>query len=164
MAFGIRFATAADLPEIMRLTHALAVYQHMEEEFTVTPELLQKWIFEHHMAEVLLAESRGKAIGFALFFPMFSAFPGLPGLYLQDLYVEQRSRGTGCGRALMAELARIAAERGCDCIEWACLDWNRPSIAFYQSLGAKPMSDWTAYHLSGDSLHALGSGSPAAPQ
>ena len=95
---------------------------------------------------------------------MFSAFPGLPGLYLQDLYVEQRSRGTGCGRALMAELARIAAERGCDCIEWACLDWNRPSIAFYQSLGAKPMSDWTAYHLSGDRLHALASGSPAAPQ
>ena len=158
MAVSIRFAAAADIPEIIRLTRALAVYQHMEDEVTVTPALLQKWIFERHMAEVLLAESGGKVIGFALFFPMFSAFPGLPGLYLQDLYVEQSCRGTGCGRALMAELARIAEERGCDCIEWACLDWNRPGIAFYRSLGAEPMSDWTAYHLSGDSLHALGRG------
>lgn len=162
MSSDIRFATAEDIPHILRLIRALSEYQHMEEEVTVTPELLETWLFEHHMAEVLIAEHDREPVGFAVFFPTFSAFPGLPGLYLQDLYVDPACRGMGLGKALMAALARIADARGCDSIEWACLDWNRSSIDFYRSLGAKPMSEWTNYRLSGDSLHRLGGGEPSA--
>ena len=155
MAVTIRFAGEGDIPALLRFIDALSVYQHMEDEVSVTPERLKKWMFEHHMAEALLAEHDGQAVGFAVFFHMFSAFPGLPGLYLQDLFVDPASRGLGCGRALMRELARIAEVRGCNCVEWACLDWNQPSIDFYRSLGAEPMPEWTNYTLSGDALHAL---------
>ncbi len=155
MKVRIRFAAEEDIPTLLRFIHALSVYQHMEDEVTVTPELLRKWLFQHHMAEALLAETGGRAVGFAVFFHTFSAFPGLPGIYLQDLYVDPDSRGTGCGRALMAALAQLAEARGCAHIEWACLDWNAPSIGFYRSLGAKPMTEWTNYHLSGESLRAL---------
>lgn len=155
MAVTIRFAGEEDIPTLLRFIDALSVYQHMEDEVSVTPERLKKWMFEHHMAEALLAEHDGRAVGFAVFFHMFSAFPGLPGLYLQDLFVDPANRGLGCGRALMRELARIAEERGCDCVEWACLDWNQPSIDFYRSLGAESMPEWTNYTLSGDALHAL---------
>ena len=164
MAINVYPARREHIPILLHFIHALSVYQHMEDEVTVTPGLLEKWMFEHRMAEALLAASDGKPVGFALFFHMFSAFPGLPGLYLQDLYVNPECRGSGCGKALMAGLARIAVARGCDCVEWACLDWNQPSIDFYRSLGAKPMPDWTNYHLSGDALHALGQRSPNAPE
>ncbi len=156
MNVQIRFAQAQDIPRLLRFISGLAVYQHMEDEVAVTAELLQKWLFEHKMAEVLLAELDGKAVGFALFFPTFSAFPGLPGLYLQDLFVDPECRGAGCGRMLMQRLAQLAVERGYGSVEWACLDWNQPSIDFYGSLGAKPMPDWTNYHLTGDALRALG--------
>lgn len=155
MAINIRFAGPEDIPTLLRFIDALSVYQHMEDEVSVTPERLQKWLFDHRMAEALLAEQDGEPVGLAVFFHMFSAFPGLPGLYLQDLFVDPASRGAGCGRALMAALARLAEERGCDCVEWACLDWNRPSIEFYRSLGAEPMPEWTNYHLSGEALHRL---------
>lgn len=155
MAINIRFAGPEDIPTLLRFIDALSVYQHMEDEVSVTPERLQKWLFDHRMAEALLAEQGGEPVGLAVFFHMFSAFPGLPGLYLQDLFVDPASRGAGCGRALMAALARLAEERGCDCVEWACLDWNRSSIEFYRSLGAEPMPEWTNYHLSGEALHRL---------
>ncbi|RKJ77033.1 GNAT family N-acetyltransferase [Butyricicoccus sp. 1XD8-22] len=157
MAVNIRFAQARDIPHLLRFIDGLAQYQHMEDEVTVTPELLEKWVFTEKMAEVLLAELDGEPVGFALFFPTFSAFPGLPGLYLQDLFVDPACRGAGCGKALMEALARTACERGYGSVEWACLDWNQPSIDFYCSLGAKPMQDWTNYNLSGDALRALAS-------
>lgn len=156
MRVQIRFAEERDIPALLRFINGLAVYQHMEDEVSVTAELLQKWLFQRKMAEVLLAELDGQPIGFALYFPTFSAFPGLPGLYLQDLFVDPAARGTGCGKALMQALAQVAVERGFHSVEWACLDWNQSSIGFYRSLGAKPMSEWTNYHLSGEALLALG--------
>lgn len=161
MEICIRPAEPKDIPQLLRFISDLAVYQHMEDEVSVTPERLQVWLFERKMAEALLAEADGEPAGFALFFPTFSAFPGLPGLYLQDLFVDPAFRGSGCGRALMAAVAGAAAERGFDSVEWACLDWNRPSIDFYRSLGAEPMPDWTNYRLSGGALRTLASSGAA---
>jgi len=94
-------------------------------------------------------------VGFALFFHTFSTFVGKPGLYLEDVFVYPEFRGRGAGLALMRRLAAIAMERGCGRFEWAVLDWNAPSIAFYQSLGARPMDEWTVYRLDGAALEAL---------
>lgn len=97
----------------------------------------------------------GKEVGFALFFHNFSTFLGRAGIYLEDLFVKPEYRGRGHGKALIKELARIAVERGCGRLEWCCLDWNRPSIDFYLSLGASPLDEWTTYRVTGDSLRAL---------
>lgn len=94
-------------------------------------------------------------IGFALFFHNFSTFLGRSGIYLEDLHVKPECRGTGYGKAILKKLASIAVERGCGRLEWWCLDWNKPSIDFYLSLGAKPMSDWTVYRVTGDTLKEL---------
>lgn len=94
-------------------------------------------------------------IGFALFFHKFSTFLGRSGIYLEDLYVKPECRGNGYSKAILKKLASIAVERGCGRLEWWCLDWNKPSIDFYLSLGAKPMSDWTVYRVTGDTLKEL---------
>ena len=109
-------------------------------------------IFDKEKAEVLFVLEDGKEVGFALFFHNFSTFLGRGGIYLEDLYVRPEARGKGYGRALLKKLASIAVERGCGRLEWWCLDWNKPSIDFYLSLGAEPMSDWTVYRLAGDTL------------
>ncbi|TAK59375.1 MAG: GNAT family N-acetyltransferase [Dehalococcoidia bacterium] len=110
---------------------------------------------ERRYAEVLIAEDAGAVIGFALYFYNFSTFLGQPGIYLEDLFVVPEHRGAGHGKALLAQLARIAVDRCCGRLEWAVLDWNEPSIAFYRSLGAVAMDDWTTYRLSGDALETL---------
>ena len=120
-----------------------------------TEELLAEQLFDRGNAEVLFALEDGKEVGFALFFHNFSTFLGRAGLYLEDLYVLPEHRGRGYGKALLRQLARIARERGYGRMEWWCLDWNRPSIDFYLSLGAEPMRDWTVYRLSGATLEAL---------
>ena len=97
----------------------------------------------------------GKEIGFALFFHNFSTFSGRAGIYLEDLYIKQEYRRQGYGKALLKKLAAIAVERGCGRLEWWCLDWNKTSIDFYLSLGAKPMSDWTVYRIAGETLGNL---------
>lgn len=104
---------------------------------------------------MIFALENGREIGFALFFHNFSTFLGRAGLYLEDLYVRPQYRRRGYGRAMLKKLAEIAVERGCGRLEWWCLDWNRPSIDFYLSLGAEPMSDWTVYRISGDTLTRL---------
>ena len=104
---------------------------------------------------MLFAVKDGKEIGFALFFHNFSTFLGRAGLYLEDLFVLPEYRGQGCGKAILKKLASIALERGCGRLEWWCLDWNRPSIDFYLSLGAQPMSDWTVYRVAGNALTDL---------
>lgn len=96
-----------------------------------------------------------RTVGFALFFHNFSTFLGRAGLYLEDLYVKPEYRGKGYGKAILKKLAAIAVERGCGRLEWWCLDWNQPSIDFYRSLGAEPMSDWTVYRVTGDTLKQL---------
>ena len=152
---NIRFADEADTGLILHFIEELARYERMESEVVASEALLREWIFEKGKAEVLIGEWAGEPVGFALFFHNFSTFLGRAGLYLEDLYVKPEYRGQGYGKAILKKLAQIAVERGCGRLEWWCLDWNRPSIDFYLSLGAEPMSDWTVYRIAGDTLAAL---------
>ncbi len=155
-----RFAEERDIPKILFFIRSLAEYEKMADEVVATEDLLREWIFRRRKAEVLFAVEGGKEVGFALFFHNFSTFLGRAGIYLEDLYVLPEYRGHGCGKGLMAALARIAAERGCGRLEWWCLDWNRPSVEFYRSLGAESMDEWTTFRLSGDTLSALAAEGP----
>lgn len=148
----IRKAECKDVDLILQFIKELAKYEKMLDEVVATPEILKEWIFEKNKAEVIFAVENGKEVGFALFFHNFSTFVGRAGLYLEDLFVRPECRGKGYGKALLKELARIAVERGCGRMEWCCLDWNKPSIDFYLSLGATPMSDWTNYRIAGERL------------
>ena len=150
-----RYATEQDCGLILHFIRELASYEKMSDEVVATPELLREWIFEKKKAEVIFACVDGREIGFALFFHNFSTFLGRAGLYLEDLFVLPEYRGRGYGKAILKELARIAVERGCGRLEWACLDWNRPSIDFYLSLGAVPMEEWTTYRVTGETLQKL---------
>ena len=151
----IRPAAPDDCPLILDFIRALAEYEHMADQVVATPALLQEWIFEQNKAQVAFLCEDGLEVGFALYFYNFSTFLGRAGLYLEDLYVRPGYRGRGYGKALLAHLARLALEQGCGRLEWWCLDWNRPSIDFYRSLGAQPMDDWTVYRMTGETLKKL---------
>lgn len=141
---------------IHTLIRGLAEYERLASEAVLTEADIRDSLFgEHPAAEVLIAEVGGIAAGFALFFHNYSTFLGRRGLYLEDLFVFPAHRGKGIGRALMARLARLAVERKCGRFEWWVLDWNEPAIRFYESLGARAMSDWTVYRLTGDPLARL---------
>lgn len=150
-----RYASEEDVPKILFFIKELASYEKMLDEVVATEELLEEWLFEKKKAEVIFAVEDGKEMGFALFFHNFSTFLGRAGIYLEDLYIKPECRGKGYGKAVLSKLARIAVERGCGRLEWWCLDWNRPSIDFYLSLGAEPMEDWTVYRIAGDTLDKL---------
>ena len=153
----IRFADAADTPVILRFIRALAEYEKLEHECLADEASLRAQLFgPRPYAEVLLIEEDGAAHGFALFFHNFSTFLAKPGIYLEDLFVDPAQRGKGYGKALLVRLAGIAVERGCGRLEWSVLDWNKPSIDFYLSLGARPMDEWTVYRLDGAALEQLG--------
>lgn len=152
---GFRFAKESDTARILYFIKELAAYEKMPGEVVATEELLREWIFEKKKAEVIFALADGKEVGFALFFHNFSTFLGRAGIYLEDLFVLPDYRGRGLGKAILAQLAKIAVERGCGRLEWWCLDWNKPSIDFYLSLGAEPMKDWTVYRIAGDTLKSL---------
>ena len=147
-----RFAQPEDAALILRFIRGLAEYEKMTDEVVATEELLREWIFEKGKAEVLFAVADGTEVGFALFFHNFSTFLGRAGIYLEDLFVLPEHRGHGYGKALLKRLAAITVERGCGRLEWSCLDWNAPSIAFYKNMGAVPMDEWTAYRLTGETL------------
>ena len=147
-----RFAQPEDAALILRFIRGLAEYEKMTDEVVATEELLREWIFEKGKAEVLFAVADGTEVGFALFFHNFSTFLGRAGIYLEDLFVLPEHRGHGYGKALLKRLAAITVERGCGRLEWSCLDWNAPSIAFYKSMGAAPMDGWTVYRLTGETL------------
>jgi GNAT superfamily N-acetyltransferase len=151
-----RTAQEKDTALILNFIKELAEYEKMSDQVVADEKLLREQIFEKKNAEVIFAVEDGIEVGFALFFHNFSTFVGRAGLYLEDIYVKPEFRGRGHGKALIGELARIAVERNCGRMEWSCLDWNRPSIDFYLSLGAEPMSEWTVYRLTGDKLRALG--------
>jgi len=152
----IRPATEADLGVIEALIRALAEYERMRDEVVMDAGLLRRNLFgERRFAEVLIAEENSEAAGFALFFHNFSTFVGRPGIYLEDLFVKPEHRGKGYGKALLRRLAEIAVERECGRLEWAVLDWNEPAIGFYQSIGARPNSEWTVYRLAGEALDTL---------
>lgn len=147
-----RFANKKDCGKILDFIKQLAEYENMSSDVVATEELLKEWIFEKQKAEVIFALENEKEVGFALFFHNFSTFLGRAGIYLEDLFVLPEYRGKGYGKGLLKQLAKIAVERGCGRLEWSCLDWNKPSIDFYISLGAAPMDEWTVYRLTGDTL------------
>ena len=150
-----RFAVEKDTKLILEFVKALAAYENMSDDVVATEEILREWIFEKQKAEVIFALEDGREVGFALFFHNFSTFLGRAGIYLEDLFVFPEYRGKGYGKKLLQELSKIAVERGCGRLEWACLNWNKPSIGFYLSLKAKPMDEWIIYRLSGDDLTNL---------
>ena len=152
---SFRYAQREDTALILKCIRALADYEHMLDEVVADENLLEEWIFDKQKAEVIFAVEDGEEVGFALFFHNFSTFLGRAGLYLEDLFVLPEHRGKGYGKAILKKLAAIAVERGCGRLEWWCLDWNKPSIDFYLALGAQPMSDWTVYRITGDTLTAL---------
>lgn len=149
-----RNAERKDTALILQFIRELADYEKMLDEVVADEATLEEWIFERQKAEVIFAVKDGTEVGFALFFHNFSTFLGRAGIYLEDLYVRPECRGKGYGKAILKKLASIAVERGCGRLEW-CLDWNKPSIDFYLSLGAEPMSDWTVYRIAGDTLKQL---------
>lgn len=151
-----RFAERGDVCLILQFVRELADYEKMLDQVVATPELMEEWLFDKRKAEVIFVLENGREVGFALFFHNFSTFLGRAGIYLEDLYVRPECRGRGYGKGLLKQLCRIAVERGCGRVEWWCLDWNRPSIDFYRSMGAEPMSDWTVYRISGKTLQDLG--------
>lgn len=150
-----RFAKEEDASLILDFIKELAEYEKMSDEVVADEQTLKKWIFEKGKAEVLFAMEEGVEVGFALFFHNFSTFLGRAGIYLEDLFVKPEYRKRGHGKALIKELAKIAVSRGCGRLELSCLDWNKPSIDFYLSLGAKQMSDWTVYRFTGENLDNL---------
>lgn len=152
---AFRYAERKDAPLILQFIKDLAEYEKMLEEVVADEATLEEWIFDQKKAEVLFAMENGKEVGFALFFHNFSTFLGRAGLYLEDLFVQPEHRGKGYGKQILQKLAAIAVERKCGRLEWWCLDWNQPSIDFYLSLDAEPMSDWTVYRIAGDTLQNL---------
>ena len=153
----IRETQPSDVPAILGMIRELAEYERLLHMVVATEESLQRSLFgSQPYAEALLAEVGGEAVGFALYFHNFSTFLGKPGLYLEDLFVKPSFRGRGIGKALLSRVARIAVERDCGRMEWSVLDWNEPSIRFYESLGAKPLDDWTIFRLTGDALQCCG--------
>ncbi|MEU0037320.1 MULTISPECIES: GNAT family N-acetyltransferase [unclassified Streptomyces] len=154
----IRTATPADVPVIHAMVRELAEYEKVPDEARATPSQLSEALFgEHPAAFAHLAEEAGEVVGFALWFLNFSTWRGVHGIYLEDLYVRPQARGGGHGKALLTELARICVTRGYERLEWSVLDWNRPSIEFYEALGARPQDEWTVYRLTDGALRELGS-------
>jgi len=155
---NFRFAKKEDCALILYFIKELASYEKMLGEVVADEKILEEWIFDKQKAEVVFVMENEKEVGFALFFHNFSTFLGRAGIYLEDLFVLPEFRGRGYGKALLKKLASIAVERGCGRLEWWCLDWNKPSIDFYLSLGAEPMSDWTTYRITGDTLRRMAKG------
>ena len=153
--FSLRPAVPADVPTILSLIRDLAEYERLSDECVATEEALDRWLFREKLAEAVIGVADGDPVGFALFFTSFSTFLAKPGIYLEDLYVVPKARGNGYGKQILRHLAGLVVERGYGRLEWACLDWNKPSIAFYLSLGAVAMDEWTTYRLTGDALAAL---------
>ncbi len=157
--FSLRLATAKDTALILEFIKELADYEKMSDQVVATEELLHDTLFEQKKAEVLIGESQGNPVAFALFFHNFSTFLGRPGIYLEDLYVKKEYRGMGFGKKILKALAELAKERGCGRLEWSCLNWNTPSIGFYKKLGSIPMDEWTVFRLQGEALDRMAEGS-----
>jgi len=159
----IRPATAADVPVIHTLIRELADYEKALDEVRTTEDQLREALFGPRpaaYAHVATDDTTGSVIGYAIWFLTFSTWRGVHGIHLEDLYVRPDARGGGHGKALLTELARICVERGYQRLEWAVLNWNAPTIAFYESLGARPQDEWSVYRLTDEALVKV-SGMPA---
>jgi GNAT superfamily N-acetyltransferase len=153
--FIIRYAQTKDVPIVLDFIRRLAEYEKLSSQVVATEDVLMDSLFIKHQADVIIGELKGKPVAFALFFHNFSTFLGKANLYLEDLFVDERCRGLGLGKIMFSCLARIAVDRGCERLDWWCLDWNESSISFYKSMGAEPMSDWTVYRVDGERLKKL---------
>ncbi|MDR0746888.1 MAG: GNAT family N-acetyltransferase [Helicobacteraceae bacterium] len=151
----LRFAEKEDAALLVRFIYALAEYESLLDRCYADEDGLKRFMFEEKKAEALICEYDETPVGFALFFHNFSTFLGKAGIYVEDLFVLPEFRKRSLGRSMLAFLANLAVERGCSRLEWACLDWNEPSIAFYKKLGAQPLSEWTTYRVSGEELQKL---------
>ena len=155
--FILREAAPEDIPLIIELLRELAEYEKISDQMVVTPEVLHDSLFVRKVAETLIAESEGKTAGYVMYFYNFSSFIGKPGLYLEDLYIRPEFRGRRYGKACLTWLARRAVEKNCWGMEWTVLDWNKPSIDFYESLGASNREGWLIYRLKGEELKRVAS-------
>jgi len=154
--FEIRQAEEEDVPEILELIKALAKFENLSDEVVATEELLKITLFgKNSPAEVQIAYDKNKTLGFALYFRTFSTFLGRPGIYLEDLYVRESSRGKGVGEALLRRLAQRTREIGGGRLEWSVLNWNEAAIKFYQKMGASPLDEWTMFRVTGNKLKEL---------
>ena len=156
--FQIRSATKADVPIILSFIKKLADYERLSHEVVATEEILCETLFaRRRTAEVAIGYFKREPVGFVLFFHNYSTFLGRPGIYIEDLFVDEAFRRRGFGGALLRRVAQLAVERNCGRLEWSVLDWNEPAIDFYRKLGAVPMSEWTVFRVTGDSLTRLAS-------
>lgn len=153
--FIVREAKEEDTKAILNLILELAAYEKMENLVTATEEILKDSLFHQGTAKTLIAEFEGRPMGYAIYFFNFSTFTGKAGIYLEDIYVKPEFRGMGYGKALLGRVAEEAEKRGCPRLEWSCLNWNKPSITFYESLGAKHMDEWRTYRLTGEDIRKL---------
>jgi GNAT superfamily N-acetyltransferase len=151
-AFAIRFAKEKDAVTLVALIRELAEYEKLLEKVKVNEALLYEWIFQRKVAEAIIGEYQGEAVAYSIFFSSFSTFTASPGIFIEDIYVKPRLRRKGFGKATFKFLAKLAVERGYARLEWTCLNWNAPSIAFYKKLGAEALTEWTVYKLAGESL------------
>jgi GNAT superfamily N-acetyltransferase len=153
--FILREATENDIPLIMELITELAAYEKLSDQLLTDAGLLQESVFKRKVAHVLIAECGSLPAGYVMYYYNFSSFIGLPGIYLEDIYIRPGFRGKGYGKASLAYLARLAIENNCWGLEWSVLDWNQPSIEFYKSLGATHRNGWLTYRLKGSALENL---------
>lgn len=152
----IRPATSYDAPVVLEMIRALADYEKLTHLVVATEDKIRATLFgEHPAADVLLAYQGQECIGFAVFYATYSTFLAQPGIFLEDVYVKPGARGQGAGLALLRSVAAVAQERGCGRVDWEVLDWNQPSIDFYNKLGATPVDGWIKYRLTGDALERL---------
>jgi len=149
----IRTALENDAATILYFIRELAIYEKAEHEVLATEQTIKESIFsENSHVNALICECDGEAIGIAIYFYNYSTWLAKPGLYLEDLYVSQKHRGKGAGKLLLKKMAQIALAKGCGRFEWSCLDWNKPSRDFYESIGAKSQDEWVGYRMSGQTL------------
>jgi GNAT superfamily N-acetyltransferase len=159
MGTNIRWAAAADVPQILAFVRALAEYERAPDAVVATEEDLRRDLFgEHPIIYCLIAEHQGKPAGFALYFFNYSTWVGRPGIYIEDIFVYPELRGRGIGKALLERVAAVAVEKGCRRLQWQVLDWNTPAIDFYRAMGAEFMDEWRTVRVNDAALRKLAGG------
>ena len=154
---GIRFAVESDSELLLDFIKRLAAYEKKSDQVVATVNDIKKALFENRFAEAIIAYYKNAPVGFAIFFHNFSSFLGKPGIYIEDLYVDERSRGRGIGSRMLSFIADLTIKKGCEILEFSVLKWNKPSIRFYKNLGAEEKNEWSNYRFSGRALKRLAS-------